>query len=64
MRSYSRTMSNRNCSVWKIRTDFPQSFPRKRGPIRRGLKFGTMADGFLKQWTPVVMGPCFRRDDV
>jgi hypothetical protein len=23
-----------------------------------------MADGFLQQLTTVIMGPCFRRDDV
>src|SRR5882724_11197721 len=29
----------------------------------RLLSFGTVADVFLKQLTPVVMGPCVRGDD-
>ena len=34
-----------------------------RDPYARGLACGTVADAFAHTLTPVVMGPCFRRDD-
>jgi hypothetical protein len=39
------------------------SSPRTRGPIRRGLSLGTLTRRHGKNPGPVVMGPCFRRDD-
>ena len=40
-----------------------ESSLRKQGPIRRGLAFWHRGERLLRQLTPVVMGPCFRRDD-
>jgi hypothetical protein len=39
------------------------SSPRKRGPIRRGLAFGTVASGFCSNKRRWLMGPRFRGDD-
>ena len=37
---------------------------RKQGPIRRGDCLGKCCSpAFAQQREPVVMGPCFRRDD-
>src|SRR5258708_2376634 len=36
---------------------------RTPGPIRRGLAFWQGGQRLLLQWTPVIMGPCVRRDD-
>jgi hypothetical protein len=44
---------------------FDLSSPRKRGPIRRVAYFERRCStAFAQPLTPVVMGPCFRRDDV
>jgi hypothetical protein len=38
--------------------------PRERGdPYAAASRFCTQANGFISQWTAVVMGPCVRRDD-
>jgi hypothetical protein len=37
---------------------------RKQGPVRGGLSMRRCGQVILQHLTPVVMGPCFRRDDI
>jgi hypothetical protein len=52
---------------YEARRSFPSVVPAKRNAspthTARSFRFGDTVDAPSQQITPVVMGPCFRRDD-